>query len=170
MFQVCYFVLLLLSSNNLLLGGALRHTPVATLKRGGVSKSNPNRSESDKENMQHINIGSAEGQSVTVMEEHYESDDSDCIIVTPLPADSVPVVPPPCTPKSERPETPPIPSQSDLTSPATPAEIIPFAALVIDESATFQKDAQTAKISPTSPVVPPEPVSDGKSCYDLTFY
>lgn len=135
----------------------MRSTSVSNLRRGGITKNRPNQSESDKENMQHINVGSADGQNVTVLEEQYESDDSDCIIVTPLPADSVNLVPPPCTPKSERPESPQPTAKSNAPSSSTPTEIIPFAALVIDESGTAKKDTQAASTSPTSPVVIPSP-------------
>ena len=128
---------------------------MATLKRGGISKSRNVQSESEKENLQEINVGSADGQNVTVLEEKYESDDSDCMIVTIYDA-------PPRTapmrnvPKSEKPQTPPPVVPEAVEYPA----IIPFSPL-----SSSSKPASPSISSMKSPTKPSSPVVPVKGVY-----
>ena len=133
----------------------MRKTPVSVLRRGGVSKVGSN-----KENAQHIDVGSADGQKVTVLEEHYESDDSDCFIINPSP-DSTPLLPPPrvdyC--KIERPQSPPsTPSAESVVSP--PVGIVPFTPLVMDTSAPSKESFRPDNVIPTAPLVQSETTVD----------
>ena len=108
--------------------------------------------------MNHITVGSAAGQGVTVLEEKYDSDDSDCMIIT---AYSAPprTAPMKCVPKSE-PSDNATPVTQDSTETRketeTPPSVIPFTPLSASKPSTPIAEPQKA-----SPIPPPvDPVTD----------